>query len=112
MNAIQLLHVDAVSFDQINGMATLTPTIDEFSQKSWWSERVLEYQQSCGAFLVQVPEPLNSQLRKTFQAQAEGFQARSERIQVTALDGDEGVFKVERRATEVKILCGMCVLLW
>lgn len=69
---------------------------------------VLKYQQSCGAFLVKVPEPINSQLRSKFRHFAEGFEARSERIQVTALDGHDGVFKVERRTTEVKVQCGMC----
>ena len=89
-------------------MATLTPATAEFSQESWWSEMMLKYQQSCGAFLMKV----SLQLGNKCQAPAEGFEAHSERIQVTKLDGDDGVFKVERRPTEVKIQCSMRVLVW
>jgi len=65
-------------------MATLTPATAEFSQESWWSEMMLKYQQSCGAFLMKV----SLQLGNKCQALAEGFEAHSERIQVTKLDGD------------------------
>lgn len=85
-------------------MSLLTPSCADFASEQWWSKQIELHAGTIGAFHVQVPEPIMSQLRTHLHRAVSGFHARSGRMKVSKVSA--GLYTVNRVDCDITTSCG------